>query len=311
MRVAELQVPFAPMGLAINQRWLAIASAGNSALSVFSARDLKLIRTIPLGYPMGVVFVPPDDVVLVADRFPGEGLTAFHLHEGHRRFHADVAGNQIVVSSLGTTFYLNGVYSGAFRVSSQGAVDASFGVDQYRISAMALSRDDESLLVVPNPGNIAVLLHASNLQPRLSLDLPLRAEVAVPLVDPNRWLILGKPAGAQLDGPLLVYVIDTDTHQVRELARFSQDGLPLLFGTANPWAETQSGRTVVVPTTFGLVQVNLQREQAELMPPEELGGSAPCCEVAYDPVGSRLLLTQGLGPGAEMGRVLVFQQGHK
>lgn len=205
-------------------------------------------------------------------------------------------------------FYVAGS-AGLFRIDRQGALSsADPSIGEGEIRAIGLSSDGALLYAYERGGDSASIhvLDAGSMELAARIDSSIEVQAFVPLDGAGRTLAIGTPAERPFRGPVWVAEVDARAGRLGPV-RAIADGLRAVeFSATSPWARVDHN-TILVPSTYGVVTVNLSTGEARVLPESAFEGLDPCCAIAWDPDRSRLYVTEHAPFREANGRVVVYE----
>ncbi|MGH7572751.1 MAG: hypothetical protein ACREMK_13060 [Gemmatimonadota bacterium] len=300
-----------PSGVAVTPdgRWLINLGFTLRTVTVYDARTLEpvagpleAIDSILLAQPHAVVVSPDGSMAVLTNR---SGVIGVCLPSLELLFHLSTAvlnsPRHVVPDAKGENYYISSQLEGIARISATGEVQAFFE-DAFVTAAMSLTRDGQELLVVTDNGRRLVVLSTPDLNPRLSVDfelsvdVPFKGEVVVPLRDKRAIIIGGHPVGAEtaVGEPIMALPVDLVTGAVGSpQVLFEVEGPPgpLLLGDGNEWVDVGEA-TAIVPTMAGTVTIDTNLGTVAFHSAAELEENVPpCCDIARYPEGERVVFS--------------------
>ena len=300
-----------PSGVAVTPdgRWLISLGFSRRTVTVHDAGTLEpvtgpleVIDSIRLSQPHAVVVSPDGSMAVLTNR---SGVVGICLPSLEPLFHLSTAilnsPRHVVPDPTGESYYISSQLDGIARLSATGEVKAFFE-DAFVTAAMSLTRDGQELLVVTDNGRRLVVLSALDLNPRLSVDLevsvevPFKGEVVVPLRDQHAIIVGGDPVGGEtaVQEPIMALSVDLSTGVVgspQVLFEVEGSTAPLLLGDGNEWVDVGES-TAIVPTQAGTVTIDTNLGTVAFHSAAELDENVPpCCDIARYPDGNRVVFS--------------------
>jgi hypothetical protein len=270
--------------------------------------------TIFLTQPHAVVTSPDGSMAVLTSRNGVIGLSLpsldllFNPLTGQRS-----PPRHVVRDRAGENYYVSAEGDDVVRLSASGEPKALFMAE--RTEAIALTRDEERILVLADSGNRLAVLNVPDLSLRMNIDLPLTGAVIVPLKQNDMAIILGGTGGGGTASrtPLMALPVDLASGTVGSLQVLCCEqpgGLTFLFGDGNQWAEVGEA-TAIVPTAVGTVTINTDAGTVDLQSAVDLQNDVPpCCDIAAYPRGDHVAITSAAftgGSGTPGGSIIVYQ----
>lgn len=324
-KIAERGVPefngsdkYFPTGLAVSPdgRWLIGLGHNNGTIGVYDAQTLDLLvgplqglDSVPLVTPRSV-FVGEDASfgVLTAKSgimwfsIPSLGLLTRPVINDF-----DPSPRALVRDHRSQTFYTGGDGKSILRLNRSGQLEALYS-NSSGTTGLSLTRDGSELLVLTDWGRRLTILRALDLTPRLSITLPLTAEVIVPLRRGNDAIIIGGLGGggpASAEGPIVAMSVDLDAGALG-VTQVLFEGRSLVgFGEGNTWTEVGKA-TAIIPTGVGMVTIDTNYGLVTLHSAQDLQADlSPCCDIASYPDHKRVVIAARFGPTS--GKFVVYE----
>jgi len=197
------------------------------------------------------------------------------------------------------------------RFTAVGGADAIFR-GEFTITSIALTRDERELLVLHDSGRRLAVLTTPGLAPRLSVELPIKGNVVVPLKGGDRAIVVGGKLESPVSTfetastfPLMVVSVDLATGVIG-VPDTLRDGVGgFVFADGNQWAEVGQA-TAIVPAAAGTVTIDTDTGTATLHSATDLQNDIPpCCDITGFPDGERVVMASARDDG--VGRLIIYE----
>lgn len=313
-----------PSGVAVTPdgSWIISLGFSNGTVTLYDAATLDLVAG-PLRYlhssdsdsvqivqPHAVVVSPNSSSAVLTNR---TGVIGFSLPSLEVLFHTLIPGlvspRHILRDRAGENYYVSSEGAGIARLTSSGEPQAFFK-DAVITTAMALTRNEQDLLVVTDDGERLVVLATPDLNPRRTIQLPAEFEgqVIVPLQLENRAIIVGGSPSAgetSVGSPLMTLPVNLATGAFGQIQELTNPNGRFLMGDGNEWTDIGEA-TAIVPTGVGTVTIDTNLGTAELHGASDLQReSPPCCDIASYSTCDRAVFSN-LDLNADLGGSLII-----
>jgi len=329
------QSPNFPSGLAVTPdgRWLVSLGFSNGTVTLYDATTLEIVTgpvrkfpcmpsstifcgegifqrdTLLLGQAHAAAVTPDGSMAIVTHgrgTFPGIfgfALPSLELVWAPRTIGLSNSRppRYIVRDRAGENYYVSAeegdevVRLTPDRFTATGGADAIFR-GEFTITSIALTRDERELLVLHDSGRRLAVLTTPGLAPRLSVELPIKGNVVVPLKEGDRAIVVGG-TGTSMSTletssvlPLMAVSVDLASGVVGS-PRVLLDGFGgVNLADGNQWTEVGES-TAILSTSVGAVTIDTETGSAAFHPPEDLQSEfAPCCDITRLPNRDRVVM---------------------
>jgi hypothetical protein len=321
-----------PSGLAVTPdgQWLVSLGFSTATITVYNPSTLQPVagpvHEIPCppphdcdGFdpiivvnPHAVAVSPDGSLAVVTNRTGVLGLRLPSLDLQFRQLHS-LRGfpRHVVRDRTGENYYIGGEDYDVARLTASGDVGSLFEAEG--VEGIALTRDEEDLLVLTEFGARLVVLNTPDLTPRLAIDLPFEGEVVVPLKAHDRAVVVGgapRNADTAARTPVMAMSVDLATGSTGSLQILSEPlgGQTVLFGDGNQWADVGQS-TSIVPTSHGTAVIDTDHGTVDFYLQLESDPS-PCCDIGRYPTGNRVVMANAKslpGTGFPGGSLIVYE----